>query len=334
MRDRMETTRPMLWPCSPPGSPHPQIRSSICAVSSSGTFSRTLVTTYAARSSGLTSTSEPLRALPIGERPKATITASVMDRDYGPVGKPLSDSLLAARGQDLISSASRVNSPSAAYHDGAPVAARLAVVTTSAGQTTVAWTMASRRASTALRIGITWWMIVTRSHRRSASWRTCVEKMTDLPRPLASTMNSLIPRDASTSRFDVGSSNMEHGRVVHDGPRDRDLLLLPRRKALRALVRERPDVQPLDHGVDPALELAVQDPTQLGEIRDVLACRQPWIDSDLRSDRPDPAPYFPRRRSRVEPEDLDRARIGGEQGADDAQRGGLARAVRPQEPED
>src|SRR5579864_2761509 len=63
------------------------MRSSICAGSSSGTFSSTLVTTYAARSSGLTSTSEPFRALPIGERPNATITASVMDRDYGPVGK-------------------------------------------------------------------------------------------------------------------------------------------------------------------------------------------------------------------------------------------------------
>src|SRR5512135_875702 len=87
MRERMEMTRPMLWPCSPPGSPHPQIRSSIWAVSSSGTFSSTFVTTYAARSSGLTSTSEPFRALPIGERPNATITASVMDRDYGPVGK-------------------------------------------------------------------------------------------------------------------------------------------------------------------------------------------------------------------------------------------------------
>src|SRR6267378_3668541 len=68
----------MLWPCSPPGSPHPQIRSSIWSRSSSGTFSSTLVTTWAARSSGLTSTREPLRARPIGERPNATITASVI----------------------------------------------------------------------------------------------------------------------------------------------------------------------------------------------------------------------------------------------------------------
>src|SRR5207253_1333232 len=72
----------MLWPCSPPGRPPPQIRSSIWVGSSSGTLSRTLVTTWAARSSGRTSTREPLRARPIGERPNATITAAVMRRLY------------------------------------------------------------------------------------------------------------------------------------------------------------------------------------------------------------------------------------------------------------
>src|SRR5260370_27546091 len=77
-RDRMEITRPMLWPCSPPGRPQPQIRSSMSECSSSGTFSRTLVTMYAPRSSGRTSTSEPLRARPMAERPAATMTASVM----------------------------------------------------------------------------------------------------------------------------------------------------------------------------------------------------------------------------------------------------------------
>src|SRR5438105_4109933 len=77
---RMEITRPMLWPCSPPGSPHPQIRSSISVCSSWGTFSRTLVTTCAPRSSGRTSTSDPLRARPIADRPSATITASVTFR--------------------------------------------------------------------------------------------------------------------------------------------------------------------------------------------------------------------------------------------------------------
>src|SRR6266702_2142459 len=81
-RARIETTRPMLCPCSPPGRPHPQIRSSICVGSSSGTLSSTLVTTCAARSSGLTSTRDPLGALPIGERPYATITASVIGRLY------------------------------------------------------------------------------------------------------------------------------------------------------------------------------------------------------------------------------------------------------------
>src|SRR5207237_4323953 len=72
----MLITRPRLWPCSPPGSPQPQIRSSIVDDSTSGTFSSTLVTTYEARSSGRTSTRCPLNARPIGERPAATMTAS------------------------------------------------------------------------------------------------------------------------------------------------------------------------------------------------------------------------------------------------------------------
>src|SRR5256885_10053410 len=78
----METTRPMLCPCSPPGRPHPQMRSTMCVGSSAGTLSRTLVTTWAARSSGRMSTREPFRARPMGERPYATITASVMGRLY------------------------------------------------------------------------------------------------------------------------------------------------------------------------------------------------------------------------------------------------------------
>src|SRR5262249_41624154 len=56
-----------------------------------------------------------------------------------------------------------------------------------------------------------WWMIVTRSQSRSASCSTCVEKITHLPRPLDSTMNSRISRDASTSGFEVGSSNIRTG---------------------------------------------------------------------------------------------------------------------------
>src|SRR5690349_4897532 len=78
MRASIDTTLPMLWPCSPPGRPQPQIRSSIWVGSSSGTLSRTFVTTWAARSSGRTSTSEPFRARPMGDLPYATITASVM----------------------------------------------------------------------------------------------------------------------------------------------------------------------------------------------------------------------------------------------------------------
>src|SRR5262245_34659225 len=60
------------------------MRSSIWLWSSSGTLSSTLLTTYAARSSGRTSTSDPFRARPMGERPNATITASVMTRIITP----------------------------------------------------------------------------------------------------------------------------------------------------------------------------------------------------------------------------------------------------------
>src|SRR5581483_1189976 len=61
----------------------PQIRSSISTPSSSGTCSSRLRTTYAARSSGRTSVSEPLNARPIGERAVCTITAwRVMTRTF------------------------------------------------------------------------------------------------------------------------------------------------------------------------------------------------------------------------------------------------------------
>src|SRR5450631_616960 len=75
----MLTTRPRLKPCSPLGRPHPQRRSSICSRGRAGTCSRTLLTTWAPRSSGRTSTSDPFMARPMGERPAATTTASGMD---------------------------------------------------------------------------------------------------------------------------------------------------------------------------------------------------------------------------------------------------------------
>src|SRR5215218_7253113 len=73
---RTLTTRPKLKPCSPPGRPHPRIRSSISSRSSSGTLSSTACTMVAAKSSGRRSTSDPLNARPIGLRAVATITGS------------------------------------------------------------------------------------------------------------------------------------------------------------------------------------------------------------------------------------------------------------------
>src|ERR1700691_2637717 len=72
------TTRAMLNPCSPPGSPQPSIRSPMSAGSSCGTLASAAVTICAVRSSGRMDASEPLPARPIGERAVATITASGM----------------------------------------------------------------------------------------------------------------------------------------------------------------------------------------------------------------------------------------------------------------
>src|SRR6185437_2306645 len=69
------TTRAMLKPCSPPGSPQPRIRSPTSAGSSCGTFARAALTICTVRSSGRMLVSEPLPA-----RPMATITASGMVR--------------------------------------------------------------------------------------------------------------------------------------------------------------------------------------------------------------------------------------------------------------
>src|SRR5689334_13960289 len=74
------TTRAMLKPCSPPGSPQPRIRSPTSAGSSCGTFARAALTICAARSSGRMLVSEPLPARPMGDRAVATITASGMVR--------------------------------------------------------------------------------------------------------------------------------------------------------------------------------------------------------------------------------------------------------------
>src|SRR5690606_3504907 len=66
----------MLLPASPPGRPHPRIRSSMVFGSSAGTLSRAAWTISAERSSGRNSLSEPLLARPMGVRAALTITAS------------------------------------------------------------------------------------------------------------------------------------------------------------------------------------------------------------------------------------------------------------------
>src|SRR3989442_12119976 len=107
----------MLWPCSPPGSPHPQIRSSISDRSSWGTVSSTLLTTYDARSSGRTSTSDPLRALPIGERPKAAITAPFMVRIITPGRRSLFQPSLALARDDEADEAEQHEQDDAEHDD-------------------------------------------------------------------------------------------------------------------------------------------------------------------------------------------------------------------------
>ena len=91
------TTRPMLLPASPPGSPQPSMRSLIVVGSSSGTLSRAALMISALRSSGRKSLSEPLLARPMGERAAETITASGMwsparvgERRVGAAGAPAS----------------------------------------------------------------------------------------------------------------------------------------------------------------------------------------------------------------------------------------------------
>src|SRR5712692_6717815 len=68
--------RPRFMPCLSWGKPHPTITSTISARSSWGTSFKAESIANATRSSGRASTSEPLRARPIGVRLAATITAS------------------------------------------------------------------------------------------------------------------------------------------------------------------------------------------------------------------------------------------------------------------
>src|SRR5262245_38601223 len=78
MPSSTDTMRARLKPCSPLGSAHPSIRSSISRGSSCGTLSSAARTIWAARSSGRTAVMDPLAARPIGERAVATMTASGM----------------------------------------------------------------------------------------------------------------------------------------------------------------------------------------------------------------------------------------------------------------
>src|SRR6202167_686773 len=82
------TTRAMLNPCSPPGSPQPSIRSPMSAGSSCGTLANAAATICAARSSGGIAVREPLNARPIGDRAVATITASGMAPASSRTGHP------------------------------------------------------------------------------------------------------------------------------------------------------------------------------------------------------------------------------------------------------
>src|SRR6266851_4289817 len=68
--------RPRFIPCFSCGNPHPTITSTISLRSSSGTCFNAASMAKATRSSGRASTSDPLRARPIGVRVAATITAS------------------------------------------------------------------------------------------------------------------------------------------------------------------------------------------------------------------------------------------------------------------
>src|SRR5215210_3634889 len=73
---RSAARRPRFMPCRSWGKPHPIITSTMSARSSSGTCLSAASIANAARSSGLASTSAPLRARPIGVRAAATMTAS------------------------------------------------------------------------------------------------------------------------------------------------------------------------------------------------------------------------------------------------------------------
>src|SRR5215470_6696949 len=72
------TTRAILKPCSPPGSPQPSIRSLMSAGSSWGTLARAAATICRTASSGRMVVRDPLNALPMGDLAVATITASGM----------------------------------------------------------------------------------------------------------------------------------------------------------------------------------------------------------------------------------------------------------------
>ena len=83
------------------------------------------------------------------------------------------------------------------------------------------------------------------SSLRRTSSRLCVAMRPPCPRALISRSSWKMPRVARSSRLPVGSSAIEHERIVHERARDRDALLLAARQLAREArpLRRQPDLR-------------------------------------------------------------------------------------------
>jgi len=81
----------MLWPCSPPGRPHPQIKSSILVADQAREPSPAPWSRRGGQVVGPDVDQRALACPPIGERPNATITASVMSELWSPSAQRYSE---------------------------------------------------------------------------------------------------------------------------------------------------------------------------------------------------------------------------------------------------
>src|SRR5262249_13158281 len=139
---------------------------------------------------------------------------------------------------------------------------------------------------------------------------------------------------ARDRRIEAGQRFVEDQQpgIVQERAGERRLLFHAARKTLAALVAVRPQVEALEQLLARSLDALRVHAPEAADAGEAFDRRELVVEQRLVRHPGDHALGRRRVGERVDAEDLDRARVGGEQADDHAQRGGLAGAVGAEQP--